>query len=75
MSLEFKKDEGVALIGLNRPEAKNALDATTLRELALAWKEVAEDDSIRAAVLTGSPMTEYSTRRPRPTTASTTDPQ
>lgn len=51
MALEFSIDKGVALIGLNRPEAKNALDAGILLELGSAWEEVAKDDSIKAAVL------------------------
>ena len=51
MGLVFRKEEGVALIGLSRPEAKNALDAQTLRELQSAWDEVAGDQAIRAAVL------------------------
>ncbi len=51
MGLIFRKDDGVALLGLNRPEAKNALDAQTLRELQNAWLEVVADHDIRAAVL------------------------
>lgn len=51
MSLIFDKVNGVALVGFNRPEAKNALDAKTLKELEAAWKEVTSDSSIRAAVL------------------------
>lgn len=51
MALDFAKENGVALLGLNRPEAKNALDAQILKELLDAWEEVAADESIRAAVL------------------------
>ena len=51
MALDFAKDNGVALLGLNRPEAKNALDPGLLKELQAAWDQVAEDDSIRAAVI------------------------
>lgn len=51
MSLIFNKDNQVALVGLNRPEAKNALDAQTLKELQAAWDEVVNDKSIHAAVL------------------------
>jgi enoyl-CoA hydratase len=51
MGLTFRKENGVALLGLNRPEAKNALDCPILHELDSAWREVAADDAIRAAVL------------------------
>ena len=51
MVLDFRKDDGVAWVGLNRPEARNALDAGLLRALSDAWDEVVADASIRAAVL------------------------
>ena len=44
----------VALVTIDRPEAANALDPPTLRQLADAWRRVAEDDEIRCAVLTGA---------------------
>lgn len=44
----------VALVTLDRPERANSLDPPTLRELAAAWREVAEDDEIRCVVLTGA---------------------
>lgn len=51
MSLSFDKQGPVASIGLNRPQAKNALDPDTLRLLFDAWQEVNRDDSIRVAIL------------------------
>ncbi len=51
MGLSFKKENGVALVGLNRPEAKNALDCQTLHELDAAWREVAADAAVRVAVI------------------------
>ena len=51
MSVEFRKEGHVALIGLNRPKAKNAIDAAMLKGLAAAWDEVAADEGVRAAVL------------------------
>jgi len=44
----------VALVTLDRPERANALDPATLRELAAAWRRIADDDGIRCAVLTGA---------------------
>ncbi|MCC7283728.1 MAG: enoyl-CoA hydratase/isomerase family protein [Acetobacteraceae bacterium] len=45
--------EGVALVRLNRPEARNALSVPLRRELAAAFTVLAADEAIRAAVLTG----------------------
>jgi E-phenylitaconyl-CoA hydratase len=44
----------VALVTIDRPERANSLDPPTLRELAAAWRRIAEDDEIRCAVLTGA---------------------
>ena len=44
----------VALVTIDRPERANALDPTTLRELATAWRRIAADPEIRCAVLTGA---------------------
>lgn len=43
----------VALIAMNRPEARNALGMEMTLELRRAVKEAAEDKSVRAVVLTG----------------------
>ncbi len=45
---------GVALVTLDRAERANSLDPGTLRDLAAAWRRVAEDGEIRCAVLTGA---------------------
>jgi enoyl-CoA hydratase/carnithine racemase len=44
----------VALVTIDRPARANALDPPTLRELAAAWRRIAEDADIRCAVLTGA---------------------
>ncbi len=51
MVLTYEKHEGIAKVGLNRPEALNALDPNLLKALQNAWDDIAADDSIRAAVL------------------------
>lgn len=51
MSLVYEKKNAVALVGLNRPGEKNALDPGILMELHKAWQDVNADDSIRVAVL------------------------
>ncbi|KAI0800027.1 enoyl-CoA hydratase [Fomes fomentarius] len=52
--LTSRPADGVALITLNRPKALNALSTPLFTELNSALKELDEDDSIRALVLTGS---------------------
>lgn len=54
MAILFTKDEGIATITINRPEALNALNRETARELQEAWKEVDNDDSIKVAIITGA---------------------
>jgi enoyl-CoA hydratase/carnithine racemase len=44
----------VAVVTLDRPEQANALDLRTLRQLADAWRRIADDPDIRCAVLTGA---------------------
>ncbi len=46
--------DGVALITLNRPKDLNPLSTPFFTELNSALKELDEDNSIRALVLTGS---------------------
>jgi enoyl-CoA hydratase/carnithine racemase len=41
----------VAVVTIDRPEAANALDPPTLRDLAAAWRRIAGDPDIRCAVL------------------------
>jgi len=48
-----KDHPGVALVTLDRPHKANALDLAMLRDLAEAWRRIADDDAIRCAVVTG----------------------
>jgi enoyl-CoA hydratase len=48
------RDDGVATVTLNRPEAMNALSKALRADLAAAMREVAADESIRAIILTGA---------------------
>lgn len=45
---------GIAVITINRPEKRNALDAEHYRALSEAWTRVRDDDAIRVAVVTGA---------------------
>src|SRR4029453_8677628 len=44
----------VALVTIDPPGRANALDPAMLRELAAAWRRIADDETIRCAVLTGA---------------------
>ncbi|WP_200308385.1 enoyl-CoA hydratase/isomerase family protein [Streptomyces adelaidensis] len=48
------KDTGVALLTLDRPERLNAIDLDTAEQLALSWRQLRFDDSVRAVVVTGA---------------------
>ena len=49
-----KKDNGVAVITLNRPKALNALCDDLMRELTASLKAFDADKDVGAIVLTGS---------------------
>ncbi|SHJ20865.1 short chain enoyl-CoA hydratase [Desulfatibacillum alkenivorans DSM 16219] len=50
----FRKEDGVAILTLNRPEKRNALNQDLLTHLYGHLDEVKSDDSIRVAVITGA---------------------
>jgi enoyl-CoA hydratase len=50
----FEKEEDIAIVTFNRPEAMNALNNQTRTEFAAAVAEVATDDDIKVLILTGS---------------------
>lgn len=49
-----RRDHGVLLITLNRPDSYNAADEIMHSELARVWTDVAADDQTRVAVVTGA---------------------
>lgn len=53
-TLLYAKDRGVATITFNRPEARNALTPEMLCRLADAIQDVAADDAVRVAIITGA---------------------
>jgi enoyl-CoA hydratase len=52
--LLIERLDDVALVTLNRPEKRNALSPEMVIRLAAFWDEVAQDDSVRAIVVTGA---------------------
>jgi enoyl-CoA hydratase len=49
-----REDDGIAIITVNRPDKLNALNADTIAQLDAVVREVRDDDSIRAVILTGA---------------------
>ena len=54
MPIDFTIEDKVALITINRPERRNALDEEHYVALSEAWTRVRDDAGIRAAVVTGA---------------------
>lgn len=54
MSVEFEIQDGVAVITINRPEARNAIDRETALAVEAAVKQINADPEIRCAVITGA---------------------
>ena len=52
--LLVERDGPVAIVTLNRPDALNALSRALRSEIVSAFAKLADDDSVRAAVLTGN---------------------
>ena len=47
--------DGVLVIAIDRPDVLNAIDRSTAEQLALAFTELDEDDTMRVGVLAGGP--------------------
>lgn len=54
MSVNFNRDGAVARVCIDRQASLNAIDRATLNELLAVWREVEQDESLRAVVLTGA---------------------
>jgi enoyl-CoA hydratase len=52
--VEFELDGVVAVVTINRPEARNAVDRATAEALAAAFRRFDADETLHAAVLTGA---------------------
>jgi enoyl-CoA hydratase/carnithine racemase len=53
-TIRLERDEGVALLTLDRPEASNAWNDAMAREVEAALQECEADDAVRAVVVTGA---------------------
>jgi enoyl-CoA hydratase len=54
MSVEYSVEEAVAVVTLNRPERRNAVDAAAARALATAFRRFEADANAHVAILTGA---------------------
>ena len=88
MTIHYSVSDHVATVSLDRPEALNALDLDSLKDLRAALAEARDDDDVRVIVLTGAgrksfcvgadlkntlpPSTSF--RRPRPWNGGRTSP-
>ena len=54
MAFLVQVKDHIATLTFNRPEAMNAMDAATYRELSAAWTEVRDNPDIWVAIITGT---------------------
>ncbi len=54
MTIRFEREGAVAILTLDRPEVRNALDFETSAELIAAWQTFRDDSALRVAILTGA---------------------
>ncbi|HLW52498.1 MAG TPA: crotonase/enoyl-CoA hydratase family protein [Candidatus Angelobacter sp.] len=53
-SVLIERDGNLAIVTINRPQARNAVNSATAQQLAQAFEAFDRDDSLRVAILTGS---------------------
>lgn len=53
-NLILEKEENIAVLYLNRPQALNALNDELLGEITLAVDEIARDDEVKVLIITGA---------------------
>jgi len=53
-TIQYQRDGTIAIVTINRPEVRNAVDGPTARALADAFREFDSDDNLSVAILTGS---------------------
>ncbi len=52
--VDYRVEDHIAIITLNRPEARNAINPEVAVRLAQAWEQVRDDDNVRVAIVTGT---------------------
>ncbi len=54
MPVQFETRDQIAIVTINRPEARNAVDLQTARELAATFRQFDADPNLNVAILTGT---------------------
>ena len=54
MSVDYRTEDEIAVVTIDRPEVRNAVDGPTARLLQDAFREFDADESLSVAVLTGA---------------------
>ena len=54
MTVTFKATDGIAIVTIERPERRNAVDAATAQRLASAFRLFEQDPNLDVAILTGA---------------------
>jgi len=52
-TIKYEVREGIGYVAINRPEAMNALTPTVLDELWQVFNHIADDDEVKAVIVTG----------------------
>ena len=53
-NVTIAREEGLAILTVNRPKSLNALNRATIAELTQAVDDIAADKTVRALILTGA---------------------
>jgi len=53
-TLEIRREKNVVTVALNRPDVHNAMNEQLMKELTLCFKELNNDEDVRAIILTGN---------------------
>jgi enoyl-CoA hydratase/carnithine racemase len=53
--VDFQVQDHIAIVTLNRPQARNSIDPSTTRELAAAFDRIEADSDIWVSMITGEP--------------------
>lgn len=53
MTVTFRAEDGIAIVTIDRPERRNAVDAATAQHLASAFRQFDQDPNLSVAILTG----------------------
>ena len=53
-NLLYEKKQGIAVVTVNRPAVRNALNSATMRELQTVFEQIANEDDVRVVIITGA---------------------